>query len=728
MRYKTLNKIVFRFPAFSFSTILEALNSKAKFVEIISTDRFKEAIYFSSYTLYLELERYLSGQLSKEDMEKVELSLIKYLSRMSYRCTPFGSFASCAVGCLDGVPMTEITDDIKYSFRLDMSYLCKLARFLQNDKALRRKIRYKVNSTVYSVGINYRYISSLDDSVGKNLRIAEFNKNTISKYVLKIAYDFISYERMVDNIFGEFSVKKDDVELYLDQLISKKILISEIEPFVTGEDYLSYLCNMMRDKDIYYYERLMSLKEDLEDLNKACSFDERKIIAEKIGYKVNKSRVKCGNQYLFQLDTIYNQRNIKLYDSILSQLNDCFVMFDKLSVGFSFSLLSDFIDKFIKRYEGREVHLLEALDPDIGLGYGADSSFIDYPLISELKLPFNRNLRRLYSMSPLQELLLRKLSSFGGTGNLIEIFDKDLPENKNKKDLPNTIAAMFKIVKYNAESNSYVLSELRFIGSTAANLLGRFAYCDNDIHDIVVSVAQKEQEMLKDYVLAEIAHLSDYRSGNVISRPFLRDYEISYLVNSFLDGKHVIPVSDLMISVRNNELKLRSKSLNKLVIPRLTTAHNYRYNNSTPVYRFLCDLQSQGLRGPFVFSWGVLEDVLAYFPRVVYKNIILSPEMWKINKKELIDSFGEISIDSLKKFIAVKNIPHYVDLAVGDNRLFIDLHKDVCLKILFKELKKYNSVLISEFIPSEDTFVKKGSKASMMNECIIPLIKMSDEK
>src|SRR4029078_12745413 len=116
-------------------------------------------------------------------------------------------------------------------------------------------------------------------------------------------------------------------------------------------------------------------------------------------------------------------------------------------------------------------------------------------------------------------------------------------------------------------------------------------------------LSTKEKECLReeeahdaDKIYAEVIHLPEARTGNVLMRPQLRKHEIVYMGNGSVPFAQQIMLADLLVSVRNNSVVLRSKKFNKEIIPRLSTAHNFG-SGSLPVYKFLCDLQFQQLRG-----------------------------------------------------------------------------------------------------------------------------------
>ena len=204
------------------------------------------------------------------------------------------------------------------------------------------------------------------------------------------------------------------------------------------------------------------------------------------------------------------------------------------------------------------------------------------------------------------------------------------------------------------------------------------------------------------------------RTANILSRQQLRDYEIMVNANSLLDSKHAIPVSDLYIKVRNGQIVLFSKSLNKRIIPKLSTAHNYA-NNPSPIYRFLCDLQHQSLKSFVAFSWGGIDSIYSHLPRVVYKNVVLSHEQWLVDT-QIFKKNNTIDINLFKNWVKENGLPQYIQLVMGDNVLPVDLNSTLSMDTLTSEMKNRDKVLIQEFLPDVDT-------KDRVYEIIMPLIK-----
>lgn len=78
-------------------------------------------------------------------------------------------------------------------------------------------------------------------------------------------------------------------------------------------------------------------------------------------------------------------------------------------------------------------------------------------------------------------------------------------------------------------------------GTSAANLISRFSHLDPSVCQLVKAITQKESELYPDAIVAEIIHLPAARTGNILFRSILREYEIPYLGHSHLAADQQIP-------------------------------------------------------------------------------------------------------------------------------------------------------------------------------------------
>jgi thiopeptide-type bacteriocin biosynthesis protein len=252
-------------------------------------------------------------------------------------------------------------------------------------------------------------------------------------------------------------------------------------------------------------------------------------------------------------------------------------------------------------------------------------------------------------------------------------------------------------------------------GSSAANMLGRFSHADEDIAGIVKEVAGFEQDMFPNSIVAEIVHLPQDRVGNVLLRTRFRNSEIAYLGKAN-QASQSLSVKDLFVSIRDGRIILRSAGMDREIIPRLSTAHNYRAN-SLPVYKFLCDLQLQGIGTPgFSFSWGALGKAFKFLPRAMYKDIILKPATWNLVKSDLETLLAARNISDWRKRW---NMPRYITLKEGDNDLLVDLESDLSVEIFAQAVKKKQSITIAEFLYNPScSLVKNGDNLPFNHEIV----------
>jgi thiopeptide-type bacteriocin biosynthesis protein len=256
-------------------------------------------------------------------------------------------------------------------------------------------------------------------------------------------------------------------------------------------------------------------------------------------------------------------------------------------------------------------------------------------------------------------------------------------------------------------------------GSHANSLLGRFAYLDGKMGEFCKEISDTEKQAELQVIFAEIIHIPEGRIGNIARRPVLSDYEIPLLAYSGLEIERQIPVSDLLVSVQEDEIILRSKRLNKRVIPRLSNAHNYA-NSLVPVYKFLSSIQHQGKPGLDI-NLREFDSGKRFLPRLSYRNIILHRACWLLLKNDINAIIkAENSISKLREFFLKWNVPRFVCFAEGDNELFIDTSNNSYLEILVEEIKTHNFVKLLEWYYNADT---NDGKDKAIVQFILPLSK-----
>ena len=236
---------------------------------------------------------------------------------------------------------------------------------------------------------------------------------------------------------------------------------------------------------------------------------------------------------------------------------------------------------------------------------------------------------------------------------------------------------------------------------------------------------KKETNYQSDKILAEIVHIPESRTGNVLRRPVFRDYEIPYLSNSGVSTEYQIGLDDLMVSIKNDTIVLRSKKHNKEIIPCLSNAHNYS-NKSLPIYHFFADLQSQNLKSIYSFSWGILETHYNYFPRVIYKDIILSKAKWSVNKKEIEPFYvqnGTSLSETFTIWLTKRNIPRFVNWVHFDNTLLIDFGKEIGIQLFLKSIQNHSKIVLEEFLFTEESVVKDKKGENYTNQIILSFYK-----
>jgi lantibiotic biosynthesis protein len=699
--------------------------------EMLQRPHVREAIFVASPDLSTAIGNWEKDPTSSDSLQ-IEESLYRYLSRMCYRCTPFGMFAGCAVGTIG--ERSELTIDAaanyRRSTRLDMGYLESMTEALGTDPAVRETAQYRVNSSLYRASGRYRYAESRTDKHGRSYHLVAVTPTPYLEHVLERASAGATIQDLVAALC-ELGVEFDDARGFVIELIDSQLLISTLAPTLTGPEPIHGLIEKCTGHEATQpvADALTSVRDQLAALDRdglEGNIDQFPAIAEQLRElpgKVEASR-------LFQVD-MFKPSQATLSQSVIDEvMRGAAILHLASGNAARQDSFQSFFNSFFARYETREVPLVEVLDEESGVGFfksnapGSEPS----PLLDDVQ--FASVSDSFYAWGQKERLLLHVLLDARERG--VQTVDISGPVlsglvQHQPSPLPSSFAAMATIAAESQEAfeaGDYRLHVSGCSGPSGANLLGRFCHGDPELTERVQEHVAIEESHDPDCVFAEVVHLPEGRVGNVLLRPLLRKHEIPFCGQSGLDSEGHIPITDLMVSVVGRSIVLRSKSLNKRVLPRLSTAHGFSSERNLGLYRFLCMLQSQGLTGGMAWNWGPFEGS-TFLPRLTCGKLVLSRARWIVTAGELkkaMQSDGADRIWNLRKLREGRKLPRTVVLADSDNELLVDFENPLSVDSFFKVVKARPSLLLKEVFAEPHELAATGPEGAFTHELLIPFV------
>ena len=662
----------------------------------------QEALYVASPSLYYLLKEELRIKAHCQDKKLIQ-SLFKYLIRSSTRCTPFGLFASIHRSEISHESTRILlSEDIKYNLRLDMDCLCRIADEALKSKDVQQSLLYKFNNSAYKVHDKIRYVEYFNKYNTRHHFLIDINFNKVLSKLMHYQRRQIEYNECIDKI-KKMGYEESEAEEYMQSLIKSQVLISNLTPNVSGQEYQFHLFEGLKNFKPYEVSirKIINIlsKEDIPISNKARELKEE---------MSNCFSIPINENGLIQVDSMRKVVSSKVNEKVFWDINRAAKILYLLSSERETLLsLEKFKSEFVKKYGLSEVPLLLALDKDIGIAYGLNEAPSKEGSLGRRKNDIEKYKFELYHRAVKSDTYQ------------VEITDEDLDKlgNEWNKISLNTYSFLGRILNSSLKHNIVVHG----FHSNIANLIGRFGHLDKEIENACKALAIREEANSPDKIFAEIVHIPQGRHGNVISRPHYRKYEIPYLAQSKVEEKFQIMPSDLILTVKGEKLVLISKQLNCEIVPRMSNAHNYSYA-SLPIYRFLCDLSTQEMRAHWSWDWGNFNSFIDFSPRVFYKNIILQEAYWVIKSSELLELKGYNGEQLVQHFSKVRErfgIPNRVLLADLDNRLALDLGLSICVDILMNHARNAESLFLYEDLCEEAGSIVSDKNNSIYNSEIV---------
>ncbi|MBA3501543.1 MAG: lantibiotic dehydratase [Myxococcota bacterium] len=732
--YRPLSRFVLRTPVLPFDVLATWDGSREVLRALVENPAIREALYVASP----ELDGQIAAWLREPELNvTVERALVRYISRMASRSTPFGLFASVSVGKLGAATDFAVAPraNAERHTRLDNDFLFALCADVV--KTSRDSLRYKPNTSLYTAAGRMRYAEARLHGPVRAYHLVAVDRSEYLDQLLACAAKGATYAELVDVLCKDPEITREEAGGFVDEVIGAQLLVADLAPAVTGREPTLHIIDVLDAQQLGHFAdplrqahaQIHRIDASQPGVHADAYRAIEKLLAASLPTKVEPSR-------LFQVD-LFKPSTAQIGETVIAELQKGAELLRSLTPSGGDPAWERFRQRFTARYETREVPLLEVLDEEVGIGFGDENPNAgNAPLLADLGFPGRLEMRRVSMGSRdlhLMGLVARALKS---GANEIELTDADLPELTYRQPVTLANTVTVGAVLIGDPSGDYDI-RLSYVGA-GANILGRFCHGSEEVAALTAEALRAEEAHNPDAVFAEVVHLPEGRVGNVLLRPVLREYEIPYLGTSGAPEDKQIDVTDLTISVVDDRVVVKSKRLGCEVIPRMTTAHNYS-SRALAAYRFLCSHASQHA-GVAYWSWGAMVE-FPFLPRVRHGKFILERAQWKLSAKDLspltaafegsnaaktVEQVRAIRARVAKVIAELRQrlaLPRWVVLGDGDNELPIDLDNELMVDSFAHLLKGRGAATLFELLPAHDQLCARGPEGVFAHELLVLLAK-----
>ncbi|MBM7114974.1 lantibiotic dehydratase [Archangium primigenium] len=692
----------------------------------------REALFVASPLLVESLPVWESAPESERG-QKVERTLVRYLARMAGRATPFGLFAGLSLGRVAEHTRLDIPGRgaLGRHTRLDMDYVCALVEQVRQQPEVRRALRYVPNSSLYRLAGRLRYLEMSSRGRSRAYHLVAVDTAPHLDATLERARPGLTLPALARALAEETGVGLDDALAYVDTLAAEQLLLPTWAPTLTGPEPVPHLLAEARHVPELHAvgERLASVQTSLA-LMDAQPLGLSPDAYREVAHALESLPVPVELSRLFQVDMFRATPEATVSAPVLDELLRGVEALRRLMTPRPHPL-ERFRQRFLERYQGRAVPLAEALDEENGIGavLSQGPGRGTGPLLEGFVLPREPQEER-GRWSEKWAHLSRRLEALRGAGlQELRLTPEDLQTlsaGREPPPLPDAFGVLATLVGASAEAvargDFQVLVE-NLHAPSAGSYLGRFCHGSPALEAQVQAHLRAEEALRPDVLFAEVVHLPQDRMGNVTCRPQLRPYDLVFLGASGADDAHRIALEDLWVGVEGERIVLRSRRLDREVVPRLSNAHNYSAYG-LGLYRFLGLLQHGQVSG-LQFSWGPLATA-AFLPRVVWGRAVLSLARWNVEARQL-RAWGALQgagrFEAVQAFRHEARLPRWICLRDADNQLPIDLDNVLCVETLVHAVKERANAVLEELFPGPEALCARGEEGGYQHELVVPFVR-----
>lgn len=694
MTFKADTRVMLRFPVLPAETLdrlaaTPRAELDAQVRRYLQDPYVREAIYLASPALHRRVRDWESGEGGGD----IALAVARYLLRMGFRSTPFGTFAAVSsfpVRAGAALPQLPGRDELRRDVQLDASALARLVQRALRDPAVREVLPFHPNDTIHRSDEALAYISYERNRRGRRVyRRIEVERSVHLDAALELAAAGDTVAVLADRLAQRFPA--DGLEAargFVEELVESQLLCCDQLVDITRHRSLEALLQAAPASTAAHREA-----QALDTATTALC-NTQPIEADTAYGALVEQLAAAGVQSDRQLPV-----KVDLYaDGAAAQaLPAVLVAALETAVGRVVELrreagsLSDFTRRFTERYGDASVPLTVVSEELDALGFSGRLSSL--PALSRMVRdgsPVQRSSARtlLDSVAALvlqQPELPRYL-------DISALVDSQPAPAAPREDA--AVVAWFSLWQ-GAQPGEPVI-ELRSIGAQEpGRVMGRFAHG-------LPELAQYLRATEAQRPVVELVHQPEDRLGNISARPALSRYELR-LRGGVSEQAECLALDDLSVSVSGGRVVLWSRRLGGAIDLRMSNAHAYDRQGSLPLYRFLNQVSVQA---PVAEALSLRRKFpkAPFAPGLKYRGVIVSRATWLLTAAEtaaLHKLAAAPRREALRVLREARRLPDWVAWVERDHVIPFHLDTDWMVDELLKAVRKQGQVLLTEAAPEQ---------------------------
>jgi thiopeptide-type bacteriocin biosynthesis protein len=651
--------------------------------------------------------------------------LLRYQIRMSTRPTPYGLFAGVGLGRFGAATDLALSAaPAPRRARPDMEWLLSLAGELEARPEVCRQLEVMTHPGVFATA-GRLFLNDPTPLLGSaQAAPISVQQSEVLNAALSLARTGISYTGLADELCrlpGAAPRKVDDL---LIQLLRQGLLVTDLRPSLTttspGGSLADHLLSLAEPPP-----EAVGLREALDAI---VGWNQRSAAAAETEWPQLEATFKTLRPMAgtpIQVDLGLSMAGVSVSRRIAAEAAraaDLLLRLTPLPHGAPH--LAAYRAAFVARYGlDRDVPLLELLDPKFGLGPPGSYSHAVGGLDGRRLAIRDETLQTIALDAIADRRVAVELDN--ATFARLALWEPEHDALPLSLDLSVFVLA--------SSASAIDAGNFRLVlgpnlgARQAGRYLGRFADLLGRPAETALAEIASAEAIHKPYAAwAELVYLPRHlRSANVMIRPAVRDHEIAVGVSPGVPPDQTLPLSELVVGVRDGRFQLRWATRGTDVIVR--AGHMLTNRHAPEVCRFLDDLAEDGIAQLAGFDWGRAAN-FPFLPRIEYGTVILSPARWRITlavREAELQSTHAGFLDRLGRFRERRMVPRHVYLATGDNRLLLDLDAPDQAEELRGELARLHdtsAVILHEAVPGPEHAWLEGPDGHYLAEFVVPLV------